>query len=85
MFRSFHQLTLNQQNKAFPNLWWTLYLVFKMSVIRLLQVFAVFVEVFYGIILYLMVPDVIMWYEEYKGDTKPPAEPVSVPQAQQNG
>ena len=85
MFRSSHQLTLNQQNRAFPNLWWTLYLVFKMSVIRLLQVFSVFVEVFYGIILYLMVPDVIMWYEEYKGDTKPPAEPVSVPEAQQNG
>ena len=35
------------------------------------QVFSVFTELTYFVIIYLMVPDVLMWYEEYKGETKP--------------
>merc|ERR1719203_974427 len=29
------------------------------------------------IIIYLMVPDAMMWYEEYRGETKPPGEPMN--------
>ena len=41
------------------------------------QVFAVIIDVTYFIIIYLMVPDAMMWYEEYNGHTKPPGEPMN--------
>jgi len=39
-------------------------------------VFAVLTEITYFIIIYLMIPDLLMWYEEYQGGTKP-QEPIN--------
>ena len=40
-----------------------------------LQIFSVCIELTYLGIMYLMYPDAMMWYEEYKGETKPDATP----------